>query len=122
LRAAGSKLKAIGATLPHTQGPWRLDKRHIYADKIIVARVQCADDYFKRKDPYFPNLGEATANARLMACAPELFEALQTLLELNPAHHSVEMCARRKEAATAVIERVMGETRQKRERDPFHGA
>lgn len=58
--------------IAHTPGPWKVDKIHdfgVVADTGIVAEV-----WHGEKD-------EKKANARLIAAAPELLEALENLMD-----------------------------------------
>jgi len=66
--------------MKHTPGPWRIDKHAQILGKSnlvgesVLGRVYCGD--------IFPNdeLPECTANAKLIAAAPELLEALRILV------------------------------------------
>ncbi len=62
----------------HTQGPWEIGEAHesmamIYAPKVdgFVARAQAPDPF---------DYATKNANARLIAAAPELLDALKVLL------------------------------------------
>ena len=64
----------------HTQGPWLVEGRAVYA---------LNDDGYNRfsalvQDAHTPG-DELEANARLIAAAPELLEALECLLEMGHA-------------------------------------
>lgn len=66
----------------HTPGPWKV---YAECDQIVVAEdsvygVQVADCGKPNGDEYQPREGEAEANARLIASAPELLEALKYAL------------------------------------------
>lgn len=66
----------------HTPGPWFIDSfAQIGDEKSIIGRVYCGD--------IFPNddLPECTANARLIAAAPELLEALEGLSDILNNHY-----------------------------------
>lgn len=45
---------------------------------IIICRLSCAD---------YNTDNEALANAQLISCAPEMFEMLKKVLEINKAHN-----------------------------------
>lgn len=78
------------AGMKHTPGPWRLwtsnSFRRISSDAsgadgdVLHAVVQCSDGH---PDLCFPNGGFNGPDARLIAAAPELLEALQGLVKSN---------------------------------------
>lgn len=57
----------------HTPGPWKVREDYAGAQSVVSA-----DAFLARVGP--PNTEQAEANARLIAAAPELLEALQGLL------------------------------------------
>lgn len=64
--------------MSHTPGPWLFcddsgPHRNIWAEALIVARVD-GDEHHK---------DTADANARLIAAAPELLNALETILGMS---------------------------------------
>jgi hypothetical protein len=76
----------------HTSGPWERSGCTIYAGEIMLACTYCeenrhlhtieADDAIPDSTGIHGNgLDEAWANARLIAAAPELLDALKTLIE-----------------------------------------
>lgn len=76
------------AKTEHTPGPWRagLDVPGNMTDikamaNVLVARVSRFTDIFRPAYQPSPQT-ESEANARLIAAAPDLLEALQTLTEL----------------------------------------
>jgi hypothetical protein len=77
----------------HTPGPWAVFRRDGYStyihainegDEINTFQVASCHSATSRK--YFPTRGEAEANARLIAAAPELLEALQAMLRMTERH------------------------------------
>lgn len=88
--------------MSHTFGPWEMDGDHIYApDWRLVATVS-VDPY--NQDPAIER--EDTANAALLAAAPELLEALQQLVaeqSYPPIAHRVEEWDAAMEKAYAAI-------------------
>jgi len=82
--------------LKHTKGPWKLsdvDGKTIHVDGKIICRLPLRVDEAQ----------EVEANFKLLAAAPELLEALQELLNINP--HSVDVLPRinaEKKAALAI--------------------
>lgn len=84
--------------MKHTAGPWRVDNNHgalwVESDcETLTARI--AKGIGKEQDK---------ANARLIAAAPELLEALQDLLDSVPPTWE---CAER---ARDIINKATGET------------
>ena len=76
----------INAT--HTPGPWRVDPEFCTdiqtTDGLLeIGRAPCAEDGGKAASlPHnAPPIEEAVANARLIAAAPDLLEALKNLAE-----------------------------------------
>lgn len=62
--------------MKHTNGPWSIDENaQITNGKYILGRVYCGDVFPCEDD-------ELNANAKLIAAAPTLLEALQSLLPL----------------------------------------
>ena len=83
----------------HTPGPWEYDRNagHIVAQGISVCRISACSGY-----------GEHDDNARLIAAAPELADALAWALEqieddLDPYHQQALAHAR------AVLAQALGE-------------
>jgi hypothetical protein len=62
----------------YTPGQWRIIEHHKakYEIRAINTEVACLDDVLSKSN------GENLANARLIACAPELLEALESTLNL----------------------------------------
>lgn len=58
--------------MKHTKGPWKIGKRAM--DTIFSGDDAIAD--------VFPNVVSGKANARLIASAPELLEAVKELIEI----------------------------------------
>lgn len=54
----------------HTPGPWKVDRPYIRGAGRVIATLESGR-----------NEGEDAANARLIAAAPELFEALENLMD-----------------------------------------
>lgn len=72
------------SNIKHTPGPW---KYHIGLDYILIESANvhnnsCICEYKNYSD----DDGESEANAKLLAAAPELFEALKELTSLAPDH------------------------------------
>jgi hypothetical protein len=70
-------------TQKHTQGPWRSNYPQITAQgdmALTVAVVLYREDNNARADSAAKTKGEAEANARLIAAAPELLAALKAML------------------------------------------
>lgn len=99
----------------HTPGPWTVDsgsvwtQRPAYEDGTQYARVAYMD-----RDCEYTRPTERDANARLIAAAPELLEALQRILyaataPAGAANGEAAMCEHLKEAARAAIAKATGE-------------
>lgn len=58
------------ASASHTPGPWALDRSRIYGENMLVASVA-----------YFRDTSLEEANARLIAAAPDMLEALRLLAD-----------------------------------------
>ena len=56
--------------MSHTLGPWKVDRPYIRGAGRVIATLESGR-----------NEGEDAANARLIAAAPELFEALENLMD-----------------------------------------
>jgi hypothetical protein len=69
----------------HTPGPWKAEPDE--ADEICILQ----DSTGLIVTYAFPNGKEREANARLIAAAPELLEALQDLLDEAEASHGIAM-------------------------------
>ena len=97
----------------HTPGPWYVGTefndqgRHIYAAQKVRHEdgdewhplIACTDDDER--------LVDWQANARLIAAAPDLLEALQRMLDA-PSHGTHEAMRRANEAARAAIAKATG--------------
>lgn len=69
----------------HTPGPWLLQDRTVYAlndERIPVNRFTASVDSGWLHDKARVSREEVDANARLIAAAPELLEALESMLEI----------------------------------------
>ena len=86
----------------HTSGPWRVEtwdyslatpprkELNIQNERMLIATCQCDHD---GDNPYVIPKGDAEANARIMAAAPELLAACKaarmTCDGANPAHEAI---------------------------------
>ena len=84
----------------HTPGPWKfIDATQVaamqYAPKCVIraGTKQLAAFSWNDKSPHFPTKYEAQANARLIAAAPDMLEALieakSELRDYGPDHPSM---------------------------------
>lgn len=101
----------------HTPGPWIADEFFMEEDRCVrVGTNDGTSDYYHRSaticecwvknsadddDVLVPELSRAEANARLIAAAPELLEALRQMIDVmmdcefgTPAHAKAEREAR----------------------------
>lgn len=96
----------------HTPGPWCLSDESpmIIEDKHKVI-VGSASTY--PHSGYFPSENEAKANARLIAAAPDLLEALKSIAEFWNRDHNekalIGACWHAVETAEAAIAKAEGE-------------
>lgn len=94
----------------HTPGPWTLDDRGY---KYIVSKS--GDGYITRDICRLDGSTMAAlaqeANARLIAAAPELLEALELLVD-NPYREGTESDERLRRIGRAAIAKAKGETRE----------
>jgi hypothetical protein len=79
----------------HTPGPWKAFGRGIFMGDLLVGTTTHTSDV--EKSPYgkFPESEACEANARLIAAAPDLLEAAQSVLDyadmdefLSDAHNN----------------------------------
>lgn len=69
--------------MKHTSGPWEVieDNGDYYVRGSGLTIADCTSWDYQTRQPMCPaGVGEAEANAHLMAAAPELLEALKELL------------------------------------------
>ena len=85
----------------HTAGPWRIGK------PSVMNGVQIFHDTFRNAEPIciMPEKGrERTANARLIAAAPEMYEAVKQMRDML-LDHDVDMTE-----IDALLSKIEGET------------
>jgi hypothetical protein len=93
----------------HTPGPWQMDDEHfedVYAEsgELVVAAYPFVD----AKRPEGERIAEQKANARLIAAAPELLEALDLALGLSKGKYSPEAWDDWLEKADTAIRKAKG--------------
>ena len=86
----------------HTQGPWAV---YVNAPSDIVIRKMSKDGY---ELCAIARVSSGYANARLIAAAPELLEALELLVD-NPYREGTESDERLRRIARAAIAKATGE-------------
>lgn len=83
-------------SMAHTPGPWRVDRC-----AILTPDDHCLAEVYSGP---CGSLAEAASNRRLIAAAPELLEALRTLLDaVEGAHVTVGDCAQARAALAAAV-------------------
>jgi hypothetical protein len=83
----GEKVAIAGIPniVKHTMGPWIIDGTQ--GEELVILQANDAPETIASLgDDYSP---ENMANARLIAAAPELLEALQAVLEMDVKGHSL---------------------------------
>lgn len=94
----------------HTQGPWKF----FQVGKVIEVQASNAEQppivHWMGFDDCFRSLEEHEANARLIAAAPELLEALESIIELGKRDLSNEKYDGYFETARAAIAKAKGGT------------
>ena len=78
----------------HTPGPWVLHKSQCLTikgadSKATVCTVESRERHPGAADQ-FPSIEESNANARLIAAAPEMLDAITRLLDDNPRNRQSE--------------------------------
>jgi hypothetical protein len=70
--------------MSHTPGPWRTDRNDIHSGQISVVHHCVGNDWVEvwSPDATAADEKEMEANARLIAAAPELLEALESMVEM----------------------------------------
>lgn len=88
---------------PYTRGPWSLSDIYIEnADgNLQIAEISTDDESFNNEGDL---IGKALHDAYLIAAAPELLEALESIVEMNP-----ELPMGMIEAAEKAIAKARGE-------------
>jgi hypothetical protein len=68
-----------------TKGPWVIDSKYstflaVSANSVVVCDVSCCHDGYHIKPS-----SEELANARLISCAPDMYKAIEELIEMFEA-------------------------------------
>ena len=75
----------------HTPGPWLTDRNNVHTGQIATVYHCIGDDWIEIWTDKWAETGlgegEQEANARLIAAAPELLDALRGMLALDDEHH-----------------------------------
>ncbi len=75
----------------HTPGPWATDGLTVYPRMILDAKIQ---PRICKVDSFHTGGGDRESNARLIAAAPELLEALRKAERHCPPNSEAEILAR----------------------------
>lgn len=94
----------------HTPGPWKNPRPTISGDSLYIADKTGNWDIATVKISHAPSPEQAAANAQIIAAAPELLAALQTIAAQSvgadwTAEQAIEFC---KEHARAAIAKIKG--------------
>jgi hypothetical protein len=92
----------------HTKGPWKFGSSN--DDSVYKRNIGGSDGYHvavasSREDD------EVDANARLIAAAPDLLEALQSIVDMDVAYQRGPKVEDAVEVARAAIAKATGETK-----------
>ena len=90
-------MDAMTEKATHTPGPWEVARAHSYANGVIIATelfVRCPeDDIAIASDIANPGSGAvdevAEGNARLIAAAPDLYDALHALVDFRTSEEGL---------------------------------
>ena len=66
----------------HTQGEWRAGGIYVECNNTVLAVVDSNETACRERRKRAPLLDEAWSNARMMAAAPDLLEALKSSIEM----------------------------------------
>ena len=101
-------MRTVTERSTHTPGPWEIDE----GDGMAIAKVSC----FAITAPCMPNVGsglsrdENAANARLIAAAPDLLDALRHMQSCQScAQADWSACPRGGQQAIAAIAKAEGQ-------------
>jgi hypothetical protein len=99
--------------MSHTPGPWRTDRNDIHSGQISVVHHCVGNDWVEvwSPDAIAADQKEMEANARLIAAAPELLEALEELYHLIDDAHDGDrvFTLELAQKAKAAIEKARGQ-------------
>lgn len=97
----------------YTRGPWKTHKRQDEPLPTLVLGGEFADETVADCSSWQTGRGfdEAAANARLIAAAPDLVEALESLLVAIDAHSGIRLrdMHHERKAARAALSRALGQ-------------
>lgn len=102
-------------TQSHTPGPWRIDYQQDEATYIVAEQGKAwnnptichlyqdvTPEDSVTIGPWLEAFDNATANARLIAAAPDMAQTIRDLLALHIAHHNHPHHARAREILRAI--------------------
>lgn len=86
----------------HTPGPWETDRNNVHTGQIATIHHCLNNDWVEVWSPNWPaDEAEQEANARLIAAAPEMLEALQ-VAELALRERGLRACGEYKQIEAAI--------------------
>ena len=90
----------------HTLGPWRSPKNTMDDKGLYISTPDGNFDVCEIKLAYAPNAAEAHANAKLIAAAPDMLEALQNVINAEAVGDKIDF----KEILAAIHKATGGNT------------
>lgn len=101
----------VAVSAQHTPGPWRVEPLTGFRKFVILGPDKHAWNGCRKSVAYTGASYSLNreANAHLIAAAPELLKALETLLDASERHIFGDECLAERDAARAVIAKAKGD-------------
>lgn len=92
-----------------TKGPWHTDRNNVHTGQIATVHHCIGNDWVEIWSPDWPDTEEKQeANARLIAAAPELLEALQNIVTTDAEVLKI-LAPEQREVANSAIAKALGQ-------------